>query len=116
MANTSNDERYQIMLDTDIENMTPGNYFGEVSIKYPNPEDPDESLSSIFSVYDGIAYSVVTIDDQQREVMAIFPLEKFINTMAITMQEKIKDVLNIEEDRDVTPVEILQTYGRMSLI
>ena len=116
MANTSNNEPYQEMLDTDMDKMTPGGYFGEVSIKYPNPEDPEESISSTFSVYDGIAYSTVTIDGQPREVMAAFPLERFINTKASTMQKKIKDVLNIEEDRDITPLEILQTYGRMTLI
>ena len=107
---------YQEMTNDDLAKLSPGKLFGEAVVTYPNPEDPENVLTSTFTVFDGIAYSTVEADGRKREVVATFPLLRFINTTAKTMKENIKTALNITEDRDITPVEILQTYCNISFV
>lgn len=113
---TKTTETYQEMTNEDLERLSPGKFFGHATVTYPNPEDANEVLTSKFKVYDGIAYSNVTVEGKEREVVAIFPLLKFINTTAKTMKENIKKALDITTDRDITPVEIMQTYSTISFV
>lgn len=111
------ESNYQPITASDFERMTPGKLFGEAIVTYPNPEDPETNLTSTFTVYDGLAYSKVKVDGVEREVVAKFPLAKFINTTAkSTMKKKIMEVLNITTDRDVNPAEILQTYSKIEFV
>ena len=109
-------ETYQVMEDTDLDKLSPGKYFGEAVVTFPNPENERSTVTGKLSIYDGIAYGTAKVKGKEREVVAIFPLLNFINKTATTMKEKIKEVLNIREQRDVTPLEIFQTYSTIKFI
>ena len=113
---TTTKTKYQPMTDEDLDKMTPGQYFGDAIVTYPNPDKPTSTITSKLSIYDGIAYGTARVKGKDREIVATYPLLKFINTTAKTMKNKIREVLNIEEERDVTPVEIFQTYSTIKFV
>ena len=107
---------YQAMTDNDLDRLSPGKCFGEATVTYPNPESGRGNVTSKLMIYDGIAYGTAKVKGKEREVVAIYPLMKFINDTAKSMKEKIKEALGITEVRDVTPAEIMQAYGTFKFI
>lgn len=113
---TSTVVEYQEITNDDLKKLSPGQLYGEVTVIYPNPEDPEEDLTSNFTVYDGIAYSSVEVDGRKREVVATFPMSRFVNTIAKNMKKKVLDALDIKIERDVTPVELLEVYSNIEFV
>lgn len=116
METKDKQKMYQEMKDTDLNRLSPGKYFGEAIVEYPNPEDGKKNITTKLSVYDGIAYGTAKVKGVEREVVATYPLLNFINNTAKTMKENIRKVLGITETRDVTPLEILQAYSTIKFI
>lgn len=97
--------------------LTPNKQYNEkITLRYPNPLNNEELLVTEFEVMDGIAYGKTTIDGEEREVVATYPLANFINKTSPIMKNKIKEVRNITEDRDITIVEILLSYCTFTII
>lgn len=117
MENKNTDAlKYQPCTDADIKRLSPGAFVANAVVGYTNPLNKKERIKSKFAIYDGVGFSEAIINGKKVEIMATFPLTRFINFQAKPMKEKIKKVLKITEDRDVTAVEILQTYGKMVVI
>lgn len=115
-TNTQTITEYQEMTSDDLKKLSPGQFFGDALVIYPNPEDETQQLTSNFAVYDGIAYSVVEVDGAKREIVATFPMVKFVNTVAKNMKTKVLNALGITVERDVTCAELLQLYGNFSFV
>lgn len=113
---TTTSQTYQQIQPSDMERMSPGKFIANALVGYSNPLNKKERIKSKFAVYDGIAFSNTIIDGEDVWVVATYPLVNFINNQAKPMKEKIKTALNITEDRNVTAVEILQAYGRMTVV
>ena len=116
MEQETDKNAYQAMTDDDLKKLSPGPSCGVVTAIFPNPENPEEDITANFTVYDGIAYGTVEVDGKTREVVASFPLAKFVNDVAKNMQKKVLENLGIEEKRNVTPIELLQSYGTCTFI
>lgn len=89
------------------------------TLTFPNPETSGRTtLFGQFKVFDGFAYGTCNANGKEREVFVQFPLEAFINKNAAakSLKEKIKNHLSIEEDRDVTNLEIFISYGQFRLL
>ena len=97
--------------------LTPNKQYNEkITLRYPNPLNNEELLVTEFEVMDGIAYGKAMVDGEEREVVATYPLANFINKISPIMKNKIKEVRNITEDRDINIIEILLSYCTFIII
>ena len=87
-------------------------------IKFPNPLGGKEIISGTFQIFDGIAYGIAMIDGEEREIVSQYPLTQLVNKSpcAKNMKEKARKCLNIEEDRDLTSVEIFNAFAKFHVV
>ena len=111
----------ETMEETDFHRLTPLKKDEHINgtIGFPNPDDGGKTkLMGKFKIYDGFAFGVTESDGFEREVFAQYPLTALINknVVAKSLKESIKTRLHIEEDRDVTPLEIFISYGQFRFV
>lgn len=88
------------------------------TVNFPNPLNEDESVIGQFSIFDGIAFGTATIDGEEREVVAQYPLVGLLNTnqYAKSMKENVIKHLQLPEDHKLTPVDVFHAYAKMRLL
>ena len=111
----------QSMEETDFHRLTPLSKDEHINgtIGFPNPDDGGKTkLMGKFKIYDGFAFGICETDGIEREVFVQYPLTTLVNknSVAKSLKESIKTRLHIEEDREVTALEIFISYGQFRFV
>ena len=106
-----------IISDADFERLIPSkdkSYF-KATISFPNFLDGGKTeITGRFKIADAIAIGRCIIDGEEKELYVQFPTTSLVNKMefAKSLKETICKKLNIVEDKEINPLDIIVTYGQ----